>query len=101
MKTQTSACSDHAKINTEAVFTKIKSKVEKLQSLKADKNNPNQLLNGFLAFNESFKSKKCSKKSNENFDTELSEFNENNFLFGSEDLGFGAKIDIYQNEFWA
>jgi len=89
------------KTNTEAIFSTIKNKVEKLQVLKSDKNNPNQLLSGFLAFNDNFKTKRCSKKSNKDFDAELSELNENNFLFGSDDLGFGAIIDINHNEFWA
>jgi len=101
MKTQTSTCSDHAKTNTEAIFSKIKNKVEKLQGLKSDRNNPNQLLSGFLAFNENFKSKRCSKKSNEDFDAELSELNENNFLIGSDDLGFGVTMEFNQNGFWA
>jgi hypothetical protein len=86
MKTQNSPCAYQVGKNNKAVFSSIKSKVEKLT--KSTHKNSNDLLDGFLAFNENFKKKGCSEKANNEFDVELSEYNEANFLIGNEDLGF-------------
>ncbi len=101
MKTHNSPCADQAIKNSKAVYSSIKSKVEKLTTLKSGNENSDDLLDGFLAFNKNFKSKRCSQKANNNFDVEASEFNESNFLFSNEDLGFGFSTEYDQQEFWA
>jgi hypothetical protein len=101
MKTHNSPCMEQANKNTRTVFSSIKSKVEKITSSTSGKENLGDLLDGFLAFNENFKIKRCSDKANENFDVELSEFNESNFIFSTADLGAGFTPEYVQQENWA
>lgn len=98
MKTQNNPCAENAQKNSQVIFSKIKSTVEKLPRI-SDNNNSDELLDGFLAFKENFKKKRCSEKANENFDVELSEFNESNFIFNNEDLGVFNFSN--QEEYWA
>ena len=101
MKTQNSPCAENAQKNSQVIFSKIKSTVEKLPSINANNNNSDELLDGFLAFNKNFKKQRCSEKANEAFDVELSEFNESNFISSTEDLGFGLLSEFERQEYWA